>query len=95
MSRSTAQQIAHWARIGRELELSQTVSHPSIAAVLNGQRSYDNLNEHEQAMVRAEWTHAMRSRREALDLEAQFRAEGRSYVELDVDGNVVRVDPGS
>jgi len=95
MSRSTAQQIAHWARIGRELELSKTVSHASIAAVLEGQRGYDNLNEHEQAIVRAEWTNRMRTRREALNLEAKFQAEGRSYVELDADGSVVSVEPGS
>jgi len=95
MSRSTAQQIAHWARIGRELELSQTVSHAGIAAVLDGQRSYDNLNEHEQAIVRAEWTEQMTARREALNLESKFRAEGRSYVELDADANIVNVESTS
>ncbi len=91
MSRSTAQQIAHWARLGRELELSQTISHSDIAAVLGGRRSYDDLNKHEQAVVRTEWTEQMTARREALNLEQRFGAEGRSYVELGTDGDIVTV----
>ena len=89
MSRSTAQQVAHWARIGRELETSQSVSQQEIAQVLEGEASYDGLNAKEQAVVRAEWAEHMEQRREALDLAAEFIAAGRSFVELDEDGNIV------
>ena len=89
MSRSTAQQVAHWARIGRELETSQSVSQRAIAQVLECEASYDGLNAREQAVVRAEWVEHMAQRREALDLAAEFIAEGRSFVELDEDGNIV------
>ena len=89
MSRSTAQQVAHWARIGRELETSQSVSQQAIAQVLAGETSYDGLNAKEQAVVRAEWAEHMEQRREALDLAAEFIAAGRSFVELDEDGNIV------
>jgi hypothetical protein len=89
MSRSAAQQIAHWARIGRELESSHSVSHSTIADVLAGRREYDALTEREQAVVRAEWTERIGARREELNLADEFASAGRSYVELDADGNVV------
>lgn len=90
MSRSAAQQIAHWARIGRELEASPTVAHRDIAEVLDGHRQYDELTVHEQAVVRAEWAERIAERRTDLNLAEKFDREGRSYVELDDDGNVVR-----
>jgi len=89
MSRSTAQQVAHWARIGRELETSRSVSQQAIAQVLVGEAPYDGLNAKEQAVVRAQWAEHMKQRREALDLAAEFIAQGRSFVELDEDGNIV------
>lgn len=93
MSRSAAQQIAHWARIGRELESGGSVSHRDIADVLAARRDYDQLTSQEQAVVRAEWAERMEARREALDLAREFSAQGRSYVELDDDGRVVRREP--
>jgi hypothetical protein len=90
MSRSAAQQVAHWARIGRELEASPSLSHRSIAAVLDGRRDYDALTDHEQAVVRAEWAERITERREGLNLAQQFESDGRSYVELDQEGNVIR-----
>ncbi len=41
-------------------------------------------------MIRAEWVERMTQRREALDLAAEFIAQGRSFVELDEDGNIVK-----
>lgn len=90
MSRSAAQQIAHWARIGREIEGAHGVSARAIATVLAGRRDYDALTAEEQAVVRAEWAERMDARRDELDLAAEFAAGGRSYVELGDDGRVVR-----
>lgn len=95
MSRSTAQQIAHWARIGRELETSQSVSQRAIAQVLECEVSYDDLTAEEQAVVRAEWVVRMAQRRDELDLAAEFVAQGRSFVELDEDGNIVEHTSGA
>ena len=94
MSRSTAQQIAHWARVGRELEASADVSTERVARVLRGASDYDALSAEEQAVVRAFWAERMSSLSEALRLDRRFAAEGRPYVELDRDGNVVRREPG-
>lgn len=95
MSRSTAQQIVHWARIGRELEASSEVSIAAVAKVLQGAESYDALGTEEQAVVRTCWAERMGALLQALRLDREFAAEGRPYVELDDKGAVIRRDPGS
>ena len=88
--RSTAQQIGYWAKLGRELERSGSVSVREIAEVLAGSRSYDDLDPKAQAIVRAEWDSRTDARRAALNLAEQFTAEGRSWVELGPDGAALR-----
>ncbi|MHB1925004.1 MAG: TA system antitoxin ParD family protein [Acidimicrobiales bacterium] len=73
-SRSAAQQVAHWARIGREIEAAAGISHREIAAVLDGSGRYDALSAKEQAVVRAEWAARMAARRQGLDLSAELAA---------------------
>src|SRR3954471_7753216 len=92
MSRSAAQQIAHWARIGREVEAGRA-SQRDIARVLAGEGSYDTLAGRDQALVRAEWAERMTALRDGLDLAREFRATGVAYSELDGQGNVVRREP--
>ncbi len=90
MSRSAAQQINHWARIGRELETSAGVSHRDIAQVLAGRGSYDTLNGREQALVRAEWDERAAETREGLNFATEFEAAGvTGWVEADTHGNTV------
>lgn len=88
-SRTVPQQIAHWARIGRELEMSPRVNHRAIAQVLAGVGSYDSLDEHEQAIVREEWAGRAAALRSALNYEAEFTAAGESYSEADENGDLV------
>lgn len=95
MSRSAAQQIAHWARIGREIEAADSVSQRAIADVLAARQDYDRLTAHEQAVVRAEWAELMDARRNELDLAQEFSDQGRSYVELDANGLVVCREPSA
>jgi hypothetical protein len=91
MSRSASQQVSHWARIGRELEAAASVSQRAVAEVLAGEGSYDRLTAEGQAVVRAEWSERLDARIASLDLARSFADGGRSYVELDDDGNVVRI----
>jgi hypothetical protein len=93
MHRSAAQQLAHWARVGREIEASEGVSHRSIAATLAGSQDYDRLSSQEQAVVRAEWAERMDARREGLDFVSSFAQAGKPYVGLDAEGRVVRYAP--
>lgn len=88
-SRTVPQQIAHWARIGRELEMSPQVNHRAVTQVLAGARSYDSLGEPEQAIVREEWADRAEVLRGALNYESELSAAGESYSELDANGNLV------
>lgn len=93
MERSAAQQLVHWARVGREVEAAADVSHREIAEVLAHRRSYDELSSREQAVVRAEWTERIAARRKALNLAQKFAETDRGYVELGPDGEVERREP--
>lgn len=92
-SRTTPQQVAHWARIGRELEMSPQVNHRAVAQVLAGDGSYDALGEREQALVRGAWSERVTALREQLNYEADFAASGESYAEADEDGNLILHPP--
>ena len=89
MSRSAAQQIAHWAKIGREIESAEGVSARAITEVLAQRAGYDALTDEEQAIVRAEWAERIEGRRAALDMAGELAAQGRGWVEVDDDGQVV------
>jgi hypothetical protein len=93
MSRSAAQQINHWARIGRELEATRGITLHRIREVLGGGARYDELDDEGQAVVRATWTELVEGVRSDLNLAAEFTAQGRPYVELDDEGQVVRRTP--
>ena len=69
------------------------ISPQAIERVLSCEAHYDDLNDPEQAIVRAEWSNRTEQRRRDLDLAAEFTAEGRPYVELDNEGNIVRYQP--
>ncbi|MEN2740004.1 hypothetical protein ABCS02_19585 [Microbacterium sp. X-17] len=94
-SRSAAQQINHWARIGRELEASPGTSPRDIQRVLAGKASYDDLGERGQAVVRAIWDEQMAERLARLDLAAEFTRTGRSWTEADEQGGAVERVPGT
>ena len=90
-SRSAAQQIAHWARVGRELEASRSVSAHAIAAVLAGRRAYDSLDAEDQAVVRAEWANRLDADADGIDLSSEFQATGRrTWIDIAPDGTIVR-----
>lgn len=89
-SRSASQQVVHWARIGREIEASASISLRDITAVLAGTRSYDDLTPREQAVVRAEWSDRIDEMREGLNLARDLAAAGQPWVELNDDGEVVQ-----
>lgn len=87
--RSAAQQLAHWARLGRELEAASGLSQRDIDRVLAGQLSYDDIGDREQAAVRTAWREGIDTDLTSLDLQARFEAQGRTrWSEADEQGNV-------
>lgn len=61
----------------------------TVDAVLAGTGRYDDLTEDEQALVREAWRQRIDERIASLDLVAEAKAEGRGWVEADVDGRPV------
>lgn len=88
-SRSAAQQLSHWARIGREFEASPAISARDIQWVLAGKLSYDELSERDQAVVRAEWDEKIAARAAELNFADEFELAGRAWTEADERGNPV------
>lgn len=91
-SRSAAQQLAHWARLGRELEASPSVTQDAIARVLAGQALYDDLPDPAQALVRVEWEDRVDATLSKLDFTDGLRAAGKPWAEADEDGGLVMRD---
>jgi hypothetical protein len=89
-SRSAAQQISHWARIGREFEASGRISLRDIERVLAGQASYDDIGEPAQAVVRATWDQRIAERIASLDFEDEFTQMGETWSEGDESGHVAQ-----
>lgn len=81
-----ARTVAHEWSDGRP---SQT---RTVRRVLAGHLSYDDIDPDAQARVRREWMRRMDVRRNGLDFEAEFRAQGRAWTELDETGQLVRRD---
>ncbi|MDQ8045969.1 MAG: hypothetical protein AAGC46_20040 [Solirubrobacteraceae bacterium] len=94
-SRSAAQQLDHWARIGRELEASPAVTHDAIERVLTGRATYDEVDDHAQALVRAAWDEQIAGRAASLDFTASLASTGQPWAEADDDGDVVVHPPGA
>lgn len=92
-SRSAAQQLTHWARIGREVEASPRTSQRDIQRVLAGRGRYDDLSETEQARVRASWDEQVAERIASLNFAADFTAAARPWTDADADGRPVERDP--
>lgn len=82
-SRSAAQQLAHWARLGRELEASTSVAHDAIARVLARQASYDELPDPAQAVVRVEWDDRVAATLAQLDFRESLHAAGKPWAEAE------------
>lgn len=61
-----------------------------VASVLDGRTSYDDVEPHVQTLVRQAWARRITARREALNMEDRFLANGvDSWSEADSDGRVV------
>jgi hypothetical protein len=91
--RSVAEQLSHWAKVGREVEALTLIGpherQRSAQQLLAG-RDYDTLAGDEQALVRTAWDEEAEERLRSLDLAAERHAAGLPIIILDEDGQVVR-----
>lgn len=95
MSRSAAQQLSHWAKLGRELEAASGVSQSLIQRVLakDPAASYDDLSADEQAAVRVAWAELAEERRARLNFAEEFAQSGSTYTTADEHGTITRHSP--
>lgn len=89
-SRSAAEQVNHWARIGQSLAMHQAASRRRIDAVLAGTLPMSVLRPDEREVVNAELDAAITSRAQSTPLG---KAAGGTTVALDDDGRLVEYRP--
>jgi hypothetical protein len=92
-ARSMTQQIEYWARIGRALERSPSVSMSRVQAALKARLDYDALNADERAVVLGRVEAHVFDPQGSSSLHREFRKAGRSYSAVDEDGAMVKVLP--
>ena len=86
--RSASEQLLHWAQIGRAVE----DGFPSLQRLIDqfdaGAIAYDDLSGIEQLVIRVHWEERMAKRLASLNFDEMFQKLGRTYVDLDENGNV-------
>jgi hypothetical protein len=88
-SRSAAQQIDHWLRVGQSVALHQTASRRRIDAVLAGALPMSALRADERTVVNAELDARIVEKAHATALGHVVAARGVTTVALDEDGRLV------
>lgn len=92
-ARSMTQQIEYWARIGRALERSPSVSMSRVQTALKARLDYDDLNGDERAVVLGRLEAHVFDPQGTSALDREFRSAGRSYSAFDEQGSMVEVQP--
>jgi len=91
--RSTAEQINHWARVGREVSIHETAARSRVEAALAGKLPVETLSPTEGAVFDAEIRVAIADRLKAIDFSAVLAARGVVTVALDEQGRMVEYHP--
>jgi hypothetical protein len=93
-SRSAAQQIDHWARLGRNISMHQSAARRRIEAVMVGELSLDELSADERVVFHAELDVAIAETAQGTSFGAALAGEGITTVSLDEDGTLTTRIPG-
>ncbi len=92
-SRSAKQQLDHWARVGRAIEMHNTAGHRRIEAAVAGLLPLSELSDEELLVANAEIDATIQERARAISFGRQLAAEGVVTVALDEQGRLVRHHP--
>ena len=92
-SRSAAQQIDHWARLGRNISMHQSAARRRIEAVLSGDLPLRDLSPDEHVVFAAELDVAIAEAAQGTSFGAALAGEGVTTVALDAEGRLVRHSP--
>ena len=92
-SRSAAEQVNHWARVGQSVALHQSASRRRIEAVLAGSLPMSVLRPDEREIVNAELDAAITAKAQSTPLGAAVSTDGVTTVALDDEGRLVEYRP--
>ncbi|BDH57956.1 ParD-like family protein [Tsukamurella sp. PLM1] len=91
--RSTAEQINHWARLGREFSIHETAARSRVEAALAGTLAVDELDAAESRVYDAEVRAGIRERLQNVDFGSALAQRGIVTVALDDAGRMVEYYP--
>lgn len=92
LNRRAAEQIEHWATLGRTLERMEGVSLNRVRDCLEARHNVDELNLEEKALVYAT-LHNYETHAVFPDVAQIKQQSGLAYTELNADGEVIRIQP--
>jgi hypothetical protein len=92
-SRSMTQQIEYWARLGRALERSPSVSMSRVQGALQAQLEFDELNADERALVLGRLEAKVFDPHGDATLQRELRQAGHAYTAMNDGGALVKVRP--
>jgi hypothetical protein len=94
-SRSMTQQIEYWARLGRALERSPSVSMSRVQGALQAELEFDDLNVDERALVLGRLEAMVFDPRGDATLQRELRDAGHTYTAMSEKGALVKIRPGA
>lgn len=92
-SRSTKQQLDHWARVGRAVSTQQTASRRRVEAALAGDLEIGELTVEEGVVFNAEISAAIQENLADTDYGRVLAQRGITTVALNEDGEIVERRP--
>jgi hypothetical protein len=92
-SRSTKQQLDHWARVGRAVSTQQTASRRRVEAALAGHLDIRDLSVEEGVVFNAEISAAIEENLATANYGAVLAARGVTTVALNEAGEIVEHRP--
>lgn len=92
-SRSAAQQVDYWVRLGRAVSMVETDARRRIEDAVAGRTPLSTLTVDERATANAEIDAVIEQRAGSVSYADILAAEGISTVSMDADGSLVRRDP--
>ena len=92
-SRSTRQQLDHWARLGMRVSMRSTAARRRVERALAGEVPLAALDDEERAVANAELDLRVASSASAVSYADQLAREGITTVVMDGDGRLVERRP--
>lgn len=92
-SRSSKQQLDHWARVGRAVSEHHSAARRRVEAALAGELALTELTDPERVVVDAELDAAIQENLRRTHYGSVLAARGITTVALDDDGNLVEYRP--